>query len=55
MERSFDWLVRHRRLARDYERTTESSEAIRRLASIPMIIPALKPSRMCFLHSFSEL
>ena len=34
VERTFSWLVRSRRLARDYERRTESSEAIVQLAMI---------------------
>ncbi|MFI6246000.1 hypothetical protein [Streptomyces sp. NPDC051016] len=28
MERSFDWLLRSRRLVRDHERRTETSEAV---------------------------
>lgn len=44
VERTFGWLVRHRRLARDYERLTESSEAMIRLASIHMMLRRLKPS-----------
>ncbi len=44
VERTFGWLVRHRRLARDYERLTESSEAMVRLASIHMMLRRLKPS-----------
>jgi putative transposase len=43
VERTFGWLVRHRRLARDYERRTESSEAMIRLASIHMMLRRLKP------------
>jgi putative transposase len=34
VERTFGWLGRYRRLARDYEHTTESSEAMVYLASI---------------------
>ena len=44
VERTFGWLVRYRRLARDYERLTESSEAMIRLASIHMMLRRLKPS-----------
>ena len=44
VERTFGWLVRHRRLARDYERRTESSEAMIRLATIHMMLRRLKPS-----------
>ncbi len=34
VERTFGWLGRYRRLARDYEHTTASSEAMTYLASI---------------------
>ncbi len=34
VERTFGWLGRYRRLARDYEHTVESSEAMVYLASI---------------------
>jgi transposase len=44
VERTFGWLARHRRLARDYERLPESSEAMIRLASIHMMLRRLKPS-----------
>ena len=44
VERTFGWLIRHRRLARDYEQKTESSEAMVRLASIHMMLRRLKPS-----------
>ena len=44
VERTFGWLIRHRRLARDYERQTESSEAMIRLAAIHMMLRRLKPS-----------
>lgn len=44
VERTFGWLVRHRRLARDYERRTESSEAMIKVAMIHVMIRRLKPS-----------
>jgi putative transposase len=44
VERTFGWLVRCRRLARDYERKTESSEAMVRLAMIHILIRRLKPA-----------
>jgi len=34
VERTFGWLGRYRRLARDYEHTVESSEAMTYLASV---------------------
>jgi putative transposase len=43
VERTFSWLVRSRRLARDYERRTESSEAIVQLAIIHLMLKRLKP------------
>ncbi len=43
VERTFSWLVRSRRLARDYERRTESSEAIVQLAMIHLMRKRLKP------------
>ena len=43
VERTFSWLVRSRRLARDYERRTESSEAIVQLAMIHLMLKRLKP------------
>lgn len=44
VERTFGWLVRCRRLARDYERQTESSEAMIEVAMIHIMIRRLKPS-----------
>lgn len=44
VERTFGWLVRCRRLARDYERQTESSEAMAKVESIHIMIQRLKPS-----------
>ena len=43
VERTFSWLVRSRRLARDYERRTESSEARVQLAMIHLRRKRLKP------------
>lgn len=34
MERSIGWIMMHRRLARDYETLTASSEAVIHIASI---------------------
>jgi putative transposase len=44
VERTFGWLMRCRRLARDYERKTESSEAMIQLAMIHIMIRRLKPT-----------
>lgn len=44
VERTFAWLVRCRRLARDYERRTESSEAMVHVAMIRLMLRRLKPA-----------
>jgi putative transposase len=43
VERTFGWLNRFRRLAKDYERTTESSEAFVKIAMIHLMIRRLSP------------
>lgn len=43
-ERTFSWLGRWRRLSRDYEHRTESSEAMVRIASIGRMLRRLAPS-----------
>jgi putative transposase len=45
VERTFSWLGRWRRLSRDYEHRTESSEAMVRLASIGCMLRRLAPSK----------
>ncbi len=37
VERAFAWLVRHRRLAKDYERLLENSEAVVYIAMIRLM------------------
>ncbi|MFD0594144.1 transposase [Catellatospora coxensis] len=37
MERTFGWLIRNRRLARDYERLTANAEAMIKLAMIRLM------------------
>jgi putative transposase len=44
-ERTFAWLGRSRRLSKDYERRTDSSEAMVRLSSIHLLLKRLAPSR----------
>ena len=41
VERSFGWLVRNRRLARDYERLTATSEAMVEVATIRLMLVRL--------------
>lgn len=44
VERTFAWLGKCRRLSKDYEATTESSEAMIRLAMIHLMVRRLAPS-----------
>lgn len=44
VERTFAWLTKYRRLTRDYEETTRSSEAWVRLAMIHLMSRRLAPS-----------
>jgi putative transposase len=44
VERTFGWLSRYRRLTRDYEETSQSSEAWIRLAMIHLMARRLAPS-----------
>jgi putative transposase len=41
VERTFGWLVRQRRLARDYERLPETSEALIYIAMIRLMVRRL--------------
>jgi transposase len=43
VERTFGWLIRYRRLARDYEGLPESSEAFIQIASIRLFLNRLTP------------
>ena len=45
VERTFAWLTKFRRLVRDYEETTQSSEAWVRIAMIHIMVRRLAPSR----------
>jgi transposase len=44
VERTFGWLIRYRRLARDYEGLSSSSEALIQIASIRLFLTRLTPS-----------
>lgn len=43
VERTFGWLVSYRRLGKDYECLTETSEAMIRVAMIHLMLRRLKP------------
>ena len=45
VERTLAWLGRYRRHSRDYERRTESSEAMLRVSAIHMLLRRLKPDQ----------
>jgi transposase len=44
-ERTFGWLNRSRRLAKDYEQTTESSHAFVQVAMIHLMVRRLRPNQ----------
>ena len=46
VERTFGWLIRSRRLARDYESLPSSSEALIHIASIRLFLARLTPFRL---------
>jgi putative transposase len=48
VERTFGWLNRSRRLSKDYERMTESSEAFVYLAMIHLMTKRLTRQQVCF-------
>lgn len=44
VERTFAWICRHRRHSKDYERTTQSSEAMIYIAMIANLVKRLQPT-----------
>ncbi len=51
VERTFAWLGRYRRLSKDYEKLTETSEAMIQMAMIHMMVRRLEPTRQYPLAS----
>jgi putative transposase len=51
VERTFGWLGRYRRLSKDYEVLTETSEAMIRLAMIHVMVRRLEPTSQNYLAS----
>src|SRR6516225_2587897 len=45
VERTIAWLGRYRRLSKDYERLTSSSEAMIRVSAVHMMLKRLKPAK----------
>jgi putative transposase len=52
VERTFAWLLRSRRLSKDYEREPESSEAMIRVSMIHLMLRRLAPSRKARAQRF---
>ena len=48
VERTFGWLNRPRRLSKNYERLTASSEAMVYLAMLPLMTRRLAKQQTCF-------
>jgi putative transposase len=51
VERTFGWLGRYRRLSKDYEGLTETSEAMIRVAMIHIMVRRLEPTSQFYLSS----
>jgi putative transposase len=54
VERTFAWLGRYRRLSKDYERLTETSEAMIQMAMIHIMLRRLEPTHQYSLSSQKE-
>ncbi|HSQ56472.1 MAG TPA: transposase, partial [Gemmata sp.] len=54
VERTFSWLGRYRRLSKDYERLTETSEAMIQMAMIHIMVRRLEPTCQYSLASQNE-
>jgi putative transposase len=51
VERTFGWLGRYRRLSKDYEGLTETSEAMIRMAMVHIMVRRLEPTSQNYLAS----
>lgn len=54
VERTFGWLGRYRRLSKDYEKLTETSEAMIQMAMIHIMVRRLEPTYQYCLASQNE-
>jgi len=54
VERTFGWLGRYRRLSKDYEKLTETSEAMIQMAMIHIMVRRLEPTCQYCLASQKE-
>jgi hypothetical protein len=54
VERTFGWLVRNRRLARDYERLTATSEAMIKIAMIRLMAIRLAGQRVTWSNAIER-
>lgn len=52
VERTFAWLGRYRRLSKDYEHTTESSETVLKIAAIHHYLRRLAPKKVAHSERF---
>jgi len=53
VERTFGWIGRYRRLSKDYERRSDSSEAMVQIASIHLMIQRLVPSESRLANGYA--
>jgi putative transposase len=54
VERTFGWIGRYRRLSKDYERRSDSSEAMVQIASIHLMLQRLAPSESRLANGYTK-